>query len=186
MTNGQTIVPVRIEEFRFVPQNITVVIGVNNTVEWTNFGSSLYVHTATSETGIWDSGILMSGQSFSFTFNQEGTYTYFCKPHPFMRGKVIVLSQGGNTTSTTSTTSTTTTTTLPQTSTTTITVLQTTTSTSTTATSPSGTTTTLPSTTTTIPAPSGGLAPVPIGLGVAVLVAIGLVVYWLVGRRRTT
>ena len=38
----------------------------------------------------FDSGILNPGQSYSFTFDHAGTYDYFCVPHPFMRGKVIV------------------------------------------------------------------------------------------------
>jgi plastocyanin len=48
------------------------------------------LHTTTSH-GVWDSGILQKGQSFSCTFNTPGTYEYLCSVHPIqMRGTVIV------------------------------------------------------------------------------------------------
>ena len=158
--NAQANVSVRIEDFHFIPQNITVVIGINNSVTWTNFGPS--EHTSTSDTGVWDGGVIAVGSSFSFTFTAEGTYSYHCAPHPFMRGEIMVLSSGGETSTTTTTittsTTTTTTTTLAQTTitTTTTTLPQTTTSTApTTTTLPtsttSSTTTTTSSTTTTQP-----------------------------------
>ncbi|WP_089612118.1 plastocyanin/azurin family copper-binding protein [Dehalobacterium formicoaceticum] len=30
------------------------------------------------------------GASYSYTFNETGTFEYHCSPHPFMTGKVIV------------------------------------------------------------------------------------------------
>jgi len=57
-------------------------------VTWTNDGPT--VHTATADAGLFDSGILEAGESYSFTFDEPGSYDYFCVPHPFMRGKVIV------------------------------------------------------------------------------------------------
>ena len=117
--NAQSNVSVRIEDFHFAPQNITVVIGINNTVTWTNFGPSQ--HTSTSDTGVWDAGVIAVGSSFSFTFTQEGTYNFHCEIHPFMRGKIMVLSSGGGTSTTSTSTSTTTSTTAPTTSSTTTT-----------------------------------------------------------------
>jgi plastocyanin len=32
----------------------------------------------------------MSGGTFEFTFDESGTYDYFCMVHPWMTGKVIV------------------------------------------------------------------------------------------------
>jgi plastocyanin len=56
-------------------------------------------HTATSDTGVWDSGTLATGQSYSHTFDQPGTYTYHCTIHPFMKGTIVVqaASTGGAT-----------------------------------------------------------------------------------------
>jgi hypothetical protein len=31
------------------------------------------------------------GKSYSFTFTTPGEYDYYCIPHPFMRGQIIVL-----------------------------------------------------------------------------------------------
>lgn len=76
-------------DFQFVPQTVTVNQG--DTVQWTNKGTS--IHTTTSDTGIWDSGIMSPGQSFSHVFNTAGTFPFHCKIHPSMTGFVIVQSQ---------------------------------------------------------------------------------------------
>jgi quinohemoprotein ethanol dehydrogenase len=82
---------VNIVDFAFNPG--TIIIPPGTTVTWTNTGSQPHSATSTvSETNpvTFDSGILNPGQSYSFTFDTPGTYDYFCVPHPFMRGKVIV------------------------------------------------------------------------------------------------
>ncbi len=41
--------------------------------------------------GTFDSGSIATGKTFEFTFDQAGTYTYFCHIHPAtMRGEVRV------------------------------------------------------------------------------------------------
>ncbi len=80
--------------YGFSPVNITVVIGVNNTVQWSNNGGT--THTSTSLPGqaeSWNSGDLNVGQTFTFIFSTAGTYNYECTIHPFMRGVVTVLSK---------------------------------------------------------------------------------------------
>jgi hypothetical protein len=47
-------------------------------------------HTVTSDTGVWDSGNLSPGKSFSFTFNQVGTFPYHCNIHSSMTAKIVV------------------------------------------------------------------------------------------------
>jgi plastocyanin len=74
-------------DFAFRPANITVRVG--DTVTWTNIGR--LPHTSTSDTSVWDSGRLTTGQSFSFQFAKAGIYPYLCTIHPFMRGTVTVL-----------------------------------------------------------------------------------------------
>ena len=44
--------------------------------------------TATDKS--FDSGMIEPGSSWSHTFNQAGTFTYSCTPHPFMKGTVVV------------------------------------------------------------------------------------------------
>ena len=81
-------------EFPFHPHQkqstfgIDVVIGVNNTVVWTNKDST--PHTVTSTTKLFDSGNMNAGDTFTFTFTTPGTYSYVCSYHPWMKGTVIV------------------------------------------------------------------------------------------------
>ena len=73
----------------FEPANITVMIGVNNTVVWKNEDTDW--HSAHSDDNIeFDSGLMQSGASFTHVFERVGTYTYHCDPHPWMTGVVIV------------------------------------------------------------------------------------------------
>ena len=79
--NGNTVI---IQDFKFQPAEITIKKG--ETITWTNNDSAK--HTATCDT--FDSGLLAKGESFSYTFNETGTFDYICTPHPYMKGKVQV------------------------------------------------------------------------------------------------
>lgn len=74
---------------------IAPIINRGQTVSWVNDDDS-GVHTVTSgnpnvgPSEIFDSGILMAGDSFEFTFNEIGDYEYYCMLHPWMIGIVIV------------------------------------------------------------------------------------------------
>jgi plastocyanin len=61
---------------------------MGTTVTWTNDDG--VNHTVTSDQGAFDSGPLATGQTFSQTFNQAGTFTYHCTIHPSMQGTVVV------------------------------------------------------------------------------------------------
>lgn len=67
-----------------------VEVQVGETVTWINEDSA--VHTATANDRTFDSGVLMEGDSFSFTFDKEGGYAYYCDVHPNMVGTVMVSS----------------------------------------------------------------------------------------------
>lgn len=69
--------------FAFNPSTLQVTVGTK--VTWTNADS--VSHSTTSDTGIWDSGLLGNGASFSYTFTQAGTYPFYCKPHGGPGGK---------------------------------------------------------------------------------------------------
>ncbi len=77
---------VDISGIAFSPLEIRIKKG--ESVSWKNFDN--ISHTATSDSGIFDSGLLEKGESFSFTFDEVGEYPYYCIPHPLMRGKIIV------------------------------------------------------------------------------------------------
>lgn len=80
------IIDVLIQDFFFNPTPVTINTG--DTVRWTNNGPSQ--HSSTSDTGLWDSGLLNVGQTFSHTFTIAGTFAYHCSLHPSMHGSVIV------------------------------------------------------------------------------------------------
>ncbi len=95
----------------FTPENVTVVIGVNNTVTWTNddTAGAGTVHTVTPKTqptgGNWPtagSGNIAPSASYSFTFTVPGTYDYYCSYHSWMAGSVVV--EAASTTTSTHTT----------------------------------------------------------------------------------
>ena len=85
---------------RFDPSNLTIPVGTG--VTWINEDRSQHTVTSGNLTnqgrdGIYDgrfySGILGSEDSFSHSFNEPGIYSYFCSPHPWMTGFVIVVDQ---------------------------------------------------------------------------------------------
>ncbi len=83
----QPAVAVEIKDFKFNPASITVPRGTS--VIWTQFDSA--PHTVTSVTSkVLDSPILRIEQTYSHTFNEAGTFEYYCTIHPSMKGTVIV------------------------------------------------------------------------------------------------
>lgn len=48
------------------------------------------VHQLISDEGLFDSGAVDAGHSFSFTFPGAGTYHYHCLNHPTMVGAVTI------------------------------------------------------------------------------------------------
>jgi plastocyanin len=91
------------DKLRFVPTGITINAG--DTVEWRNTGS--VPHTVTADPRLvpssknvelpdgaepFDSGWVMAGQRFRYTFSEPGVYRYICLPHERARmlGTVIV------------------------------------------------------------------------------------------------
>ncbi|AFS83134.1 multicopper oxidase domain-containing protein [Candidatus Nitrosopumilus sediminis] len=61
-------------------------IQVGDTITWTNKDNS--VHTVTSNDGLFDSGMMMPGDTFDQTFEDVGLYEYYCMLHPWMTGAV--------------------------------------------------------------------------------------------------
>jgi plastocyanin len=99
LAQGQE-VTVRMEDNFFDPANITVEPGT--TVTWVQSGNN--PHTTTSYDGLWDSGMIEggSGGTFSFTFEEPGTFDYFCIPHESL-GMIGSVTVTGGTATTTAT-----------------------------------------------------------------------------------
>ena len=85
----------------YSPQIATVVIGVNNTVTWVNqakAGNSIAPDMPLQQDGkSFGSDSLRPGDSYQFAFTEPGTFAYHGQPHPWQRGKIIVLPQSNNT-----------------------------------------------------------------------------------------
>ena len=81
-----TSVEVKIDNFSFGPQTLTVPAGT--TVTWTNRDD--IPHTVVSTDGVFKSKVRDTDEKFSYTFAAPGTYPYFCSIHPKMTGKIVV------------------------------------------------------------------------------------------------
>ena len=81
-----TNVTIKIDNFVFGPQAITVPVGT--TVTWTN--SDDIPHTAVSTDGVFKSKVMDTDEKFSYTFTKAGTYPYYCSVHPKMTGQIVV------------------------------------------------------------------------------------------------
>ncbi|MDH3681808.1 MAG: plastocyanin/azurin family copper-binding protein [Acidimicrobiia bacterium] len=77
----------------FLPNPIEINVG--DTVVWTHVDMAPNIpHTVTSQ-GVappddFDSGLIFEGATFQVTFDNPGTFSYFCTVHPNMQGQVIV------------------------------------------------------------------------------------------------
>jgi predicted secreted protein with PEFG-CTERM motif len=76
----------------FIPYEITVNVG--DEVTWSNDDTAAHTVTAGSAadgpSGVFDSSLFMAGTTFSYTFDVEGEFPYFCMVHPWMQGIVNV------------------------------------------------------------------------------------------------
>jgi plastocyanin len=84
---------ITITNFAFSPASVTVPAG--SMVTWTNQDS--VPHTIVndfnplfSQGAMFTSSQLQTGQSFSFTFKDPGTFGYHCGIHTYMKGTVTV------------------------------------------------------------------------------------------------
>jgi predicted secreted protein with PEFG-CTERM motif len=79
----------------FIPSMVTIDIG--GEVIWENNDTA--AHTVTSGTpsgevgAVFDSSLIAPGSTFSYEFEDAGTFDYFCMVHPWMVGAVMVSSE---------------------------------------------------------------------------------------------
>ena len=82
-----TATQIKIDNFSFAPQTITVPVGAQ--VTWTNQDD--IPHTVVSDDKTtFKSKALDTDEKFSVTFTKAGTYSYFCSIHPKMTAKLVV------------------------------------------------------------------------------------------------
>ena len=79
-------VTVNIQDDAFDPATTSIAPGT--TVTWVNNDDE--AHTVTADDGLFDSGRLDPGDSYSVWFDGSGTVAYHCEPHPHMTGSIEV------------------------------------------------------------------------------------------------
>jgi plastocyanin len=78
-----------VQNYAFMPYTLNVPVG--SVVTWYN--ADPVAHTTTAP-GIWD-GELYPGGSFRYQFNTPGSFSYYCRYHPYMHGVINVGGVGG-------------------------------------------------------------------------------------------
>ncbi|BCP51692.1 hypothetical protein K32_03090 [Kaistia sp. 32K] len=78
-------ITVQVSKLAFVPTSVTAKIG--DTIEWVN--SDFVDHTATATDRGFDVK-LPAGKTGSVTLTKAGTFPYFCRVHPMMKGTIAV------------------------------------------------------------------------------------------------
>jgi plastocyanin len=68
--------------------SLIITVPAGATITWINTGSQ--PHTSTSKDGHWDTGVIPPGGSATTVMKQAGTFHFYCIPHPWMTGEVIV------------------------------------------------------------------------------------------------
>lgn len=86
-------VAVTIANYAFSPEIIKIKVG--DTIKWTNTDDAPHKIASNPRPTHTDlpglvSGVLSTGDSFSFTFDKAGTFGYYCMLHPSMIGEVVV------------------------------------------------------------------------------------------------
>ena len=79
---------IAIDNFAFGPNSMTVPVGT--TVTWINQDDEPHTVVNAGNPRLFKSGALDTGNKFSVTFDQPGTYRYFCSLHPHMTGVIVV------------------------------------------------------------------------------------------------
>jgi plastocyanin len=82
---------VKIDNFTFVPQRVTVKPGT--TVTWINEDDIPHAIAATGKE--FRSKVLDTNDKYSFTFTTVGKFEYFCSLHPHMTGTIVVEATAG-------------------------------------------------------------------------------------------
>ncbi len=76
----------------YLPDSVSINAG--DTVIWSNTDTAAHTVTSGSPTdgpdGVFDSSLFMAGATFEVTFDDSGSYDYFCMVHPWMSGNVQV------------------------------------------------------------------------------------------------
>jgi plastocyanin len=79
-------IEITVSDTSFSPADLSVAVG--DTVIVTNVGQ--LEHSWTSQDAGIDSGVLAPGETFSFTAETPGTFSFNCTVHPAMTGSITI------------------------------------------------------------------------------------------------
>lgn len=86
--NAPAVAQVTIDNFTFAPPVLTVARGTR--VAWTNHDDIPHTVTSSQDPAKMHSPVLDTDETYSLTFDEPGTYGFFCSLHPHMQSQVIV------------------------------------------------------------------------------------------------
>ena len=78
-----------IKNISYMQPRITIAVGT--TIEWTN--ADPLPHSVTAVDKSFNSGLIQPGKTYRHTFTKAGTFNFYCMPHPFMKGVVVVTAE---------------------------------------------------------------------------------------------
>lgn len=79
---------VSIINMKYEPEELTIKPG--DTVRWVNKEKRTYHSVLFKAEGLPESEPLFPGETHQRIFDQPGTYSYECGPHPNMQGRILV------------------------------------------------------------------------------------------------
>lgn len=82
-----TTVTINIKDYAYSKKTVTVKRGT--VIKWVNKDSMK--HNAHSDKSGGPKGpLLAKGKSYSWKASKKGTFNYYCTPHTYMKGKIVV------------------------------------------------------------------------------------------------
>ncbi len=79
-------VTIEIDGFRYRPPNLSVPVGA--TVTWVNRDTA--PHDSEARDGMWETDLLQRDEESAITFDEPGTWEYYCTIHPYMTATLTV------------------------------------------------------------------------------------------------
>jgi plastocyanin len=88
--NMKVVTAIHMRNNTFVPEELTALPGTG--ITWINDDSAVHsVKMIGNATGMFNSGDILPGSQWSYTFGQrEGRYEFACSYHPEMKGAIII------------------------------------------------------------------------------------------------
>jgi plastocyanin len=86
------VIDVQVEDFSYKPATVRVRLG--DTVRWTQRDAFPHSVTTTNpepdQPGGFDKPLVAIGETVEVKITSAGTISYFCRPHPYMKGTIEV------------------------------------------------------------------------------------------------